>query len=273
MVSLSRSINTNAGGATFFSESVNMEDREQLLPILDSCGSFKPLYTHKLYSIHLLFTFILDVVAIVYAIRHPDKHSKCKEYFLILYLHVAYWFITYILERIVKYCHHKIQLNGYFEFHNLTKRHTNTPVFIVTLSTVILLLTQTLMQYYYPDNFANKCINGGAFSPIFNICAIVLVESCIIAGVNISYIVKVMNFNKIQAPPDVQKEEWLRSANPETFTQTEIGYKEMAGKVYDFLERQAELITFLKEQNSILAEKNTCLDMSKRGFFSSFNNT
>lgn len=79
-----------------------MEDREQLLPILDSCGVFEPLYTHKLFSVHLLFTFILDVVAIVYAVRHPDENSKCKEYFLILYLHVAYWFITYVSNILIK---------------------------------------------------------------------------------------------------------------------------------------------------------------------------
>lgn len=120
MVSLTRSFNTNSGvsrrnlpnkylftkyyfnlqntfqGATFFSESLNMEDRQLLQPILDSYGIFKPLKTVPIFSFHLLFTLVLDIIAIVYAIKHPDEKSKCREYFIIIYLHIALWFFTLV---------------------------------------------------------------------------------------------------------------------------------------------------------------------------------
>lgn len=73
-----------------------MEDRQLLQPILDSYGIFKPLKTISLFSFHLLFTVVLDIVAIVYAIKHPDENSKCREYFIIIYLHIGLWFFTLV---------------------------------------------------------------------------------------------------------------------------------------------------------------------------------
>lgn len=83
-------------GATFFSESVSMEDREHLQPILESYGVFRPLKTILPSGIHLLFTLGLDILAIVYAVLHPDEKSKCKEYFIIIYVHIGLWFLTLV---------------------------------------------------------------------------------------------------------------------------------------------------------------------------------
>lgn len=89
-------------GATFFSESINVEDRALLQPILDSYGVFKPLRTSPVVSLHLLFTLALDIVAIVYAVIHPDEKSKCREYFIIIYLHIGLWFFTLVSMSIFK---------------------------------------------------------------------------------------------------------------------------------------------------------------------------
>lgn len=255
MVSLSRSYNTNSGGATFFSESVNMDDREHLQPVLDSFGGFKPIKTVQLFSIQLLFTLALDIVAIVYAAIHPDESSKCREYFIIIYIHIALWFLTFVIHLLTKCIHHRVRLDGYLEFYKSTGIHTSLPLIVVSLWTVLLLLVQTLMQHYYPDDFAEKCIKGGTMSPKFYLGALITVEFCVLAGINISYMMKVITFNRQQAPPDVQRGEWLASSNPETFSQNEVGYREMGSKVYDFLEKQADLIRYLKEHNARLSEK------------------
>lgn len=73
-----------------------MEDREHLEPILESFGVF-PVKTIPYVSFHLLFTVILNIVAIVFAILHPDEKSKCKEYFIIIYMHIALWFLTLVI--------------------------------------------------------------------------------------------------------------------------------------------------------------------------------
>lgn len=73
-----------------------MEDREYLQPILDSYGVFKPLKTIPLISVHLIYTLILDIVAIIYAANHPNEENKCQEYFTIIYIHVGLWFLTLV---------------------------------------------------------------------------------------------------------------------------------------------------------------------------------
>lgn len=258
MVSLSQNYNTNSGGAIFFSESVNMADSEPLLPTLEffgTIGTFQSLKTCPLFSLHLVFTVLLDVLAIVYAASHPDTASRCREYFVIIYLHVAFWFFTLLLHMLTKHMHNKIRLMGYLDFYKNVECHGSLPLIVVSLWSVALLFVQTLMQHYYPDDFEQKCLKGGSFSPKGYICALITVEFCLLFGINISYMMKVIKFNKQRPPPDVLKNEWLSSGNPEAVTQNEVGYHEIGSKVYDFLEKQADLIQYLSEHNVKLREK------------------
>lgn len=66
------------------------------------------------------------------------------------------------------------------------------------------------------------------------------------------FLVKVQRFNKQKPPPDVQREEWNACVSPEA---TEIGSPLRGEKLYDFLQKQADLIRFLKEHNAKLGEK------------------
>lgn len=49
------------------------------------------------------------------------------------------------------------------------------------------MLIQALMQHFYPDDFAEKCVKGGALSPLSYISAFLTLEVCVIAGININY--------------------------------------------------------------------------------------
>lgn len=73
-----------------------MADTQHLQPILESYGTFKPLGTIPAFSIHLFCTLALEVIAIVFAIRHPNENSKCREYFIIIYIHAGLWFLTLV---------------------------------------------------------------------------------------------------------------------------------------------------------------------------------
>lgn len=54
--------------------------------------------------------------------------------------------------------------------------------------TVAILFVETLMQHFYPDDFAERCVKAGTLSPISYIAAAITVEVCVVAGVNINYI-------------------------------------------------------------------------------------
>lgn len=85
-------------GATFFSESGNMADTEHLQPVIESYGTFRPLTTVPVFSLHLLFALALEIVAVVFAVQHPDPKNKCQEYFIIIYIHAGLWFLTLVCE-------------------------------------------------------------------------------------------------------------------------------------------------------------------------------
>lgn len=256
MVSLSRSFNTNSGGATFFSESVNMDDQQLLQPIIESYGIFKPLNTVPAFSFHLLVTLALEVTAIVFAALHPnDRSANCREYFILIYIHIGLWVVTLIVDQIARIKHYNLRMNGYLDFYKKTQLHHKLPLYVVSLWNAALLLIQAVMQHFYPDNFAEKCLSGDVLSPVNYICAFVTVEFCVIFGINVNYILRVNKFNKIRPPPDVQKEEWNACSSSETFAQGEMGYRQLGDRVYDFLEKQADMIRHLKDHNARLGEK------------------
>lgn len=267
MVSLSRNTNLTAGGATFFGDSVGTDDREHLQPHLESYKIFKPLTTTPLISLHLLATLTLEITAIVLASLHPDEQSKCRSYFVLLYIHVSLWFLTLFIDCFVKKKHHELRLNGYLEFYKKTYTHHRLPLYIVSLWNCVILLLQTLMQHFYADDFAEQCVRKDLFTPLNYICAIITLEVCVLFGISTSYIVKVRKFNKQRSLPDVQKEEWAACSTNEGFTEGEIGYRQQGDRTRDFIEKQADLIRYLKEHNNRLSEKIMILNaqMQARG--------
>lgn len=54
--------------------------------------------------------------------------------------------------------------------------------------------------------------------------------------------VRVVKFNKLKPPPDVQKEEWNACSSIDSFAQGEVGYRQRSDKVYDFIEKQVPTI-------------------------------
>lgn len=73
-----------------------MDEREYLQPILESYGVFKPLKTILPFSIQIVCTLSINIAAIVIAICHPNEQYRCREYFILLYAHVALWFLTLV---------------------------------------------------------------------------------------------------------------------------------------------------------------------------------
>lgn len=261
MVSLSRNFNTTSGGATFFSDSANMEDQEHLQPHLESYKIFKPLRTILPASVQFVATFVVLVTALVFVnldILQPDEESnKCRSYFIVLYMHVAFWFLTTFIDYILKKKHHELRLNGYLEFYKKTYMHHRLPFYVVSLWTCILLLLQTIMQHYYSNNFAEHCVwkDNLTITPLNSIFAVIFLEACVLLVINFIYIVRVKRFNNLKLLPDVQKEEWQACSTNEGFAENVVGYRQDDEHMKDFVEKQADLIRYLKEHNNRLSEK------------------
>lgn len=95
-----------------------------------------------------------------------------------------------IVDQIARAQHHALRLNGYLDFYKQTQLLHRSPLYVVSLINTTLMLLQGLMQHIYQDEFQNKCLKGGPFSPVGYLSIIISFEFFVIAVVSISYTCK-----------------------------------------------------------------------------------
>jgi len=241
MVSLGTNFNT--GGRLF--EHSNMDD--QLEPILaEDEENFKPLKTVFPFSFHLLISSIISLVGIILASCWKDD-KRCEAYFIMLYLRAAFWVVTYIFDRIINHHHEHLRLNGYHDFHRATSVHKGIPLHIVSLWNTSIMVIQTLIQHYYGTNFRYHCVQV-MLSPIVYITLFSCLETIVFVAVHGSYITKVLNFNNLQPAPDAM------ACGGHSIGAGSVGLTQRGADVAELLEKQADLINYLKDHNDRLNE-------------------
>lgn len=75
--------------------------------------------------------------------------------------------------------------------------------------------------------------------------------------INTFYLIeKVLRFNRLRPPPDVIREEWLSSFTQDTYAgSAEVGYHHVGSNLEEMLEKQADLIRYLKDHNVKLSHR------------------
>ncbi|XP_055636309.1 transmembrane protein 192-like isoform X2 [Toxorhynchites rutilus septentrionalis] len=225
-------------------DSSSMQD--PILATEDDDG-FRPLRTVPAFSIHLLISSCISVAGVVLAATWEDS-CRCEAYFIMLYLRAAFWLLTYLFDHFVKNRHENLRLDGYHEFHRAIAYHKTVPLQIVSLWNTFLLAVQALIQHYYGDNFAEKCAVAGLFVPIVYITMFCSLETLVLCFVHGSYIAKVVHFNRAAAPPDALQGSRGHSGGSLGLTQRGLSTAEL-------LEKQADLISYLKDHNLKLNQK------------------
>lgn len=218
-------------------------------PILatEDDDGFRPLRTVPAFSIHLLVSSCISLTGIILAATWEDSR-RCEAYFIMLYLRAAFWIFTYLFDHIVKSHHEKLRLNGYHDFHRATEQHKAIPLQIVSLWNTFLLAIQTLIQHYYGDAFGEKCVAVGLLSPIIYISAFSGLETIVLCIVNGSYIATVRRFNRTASPPDALQDN-------RGFSGGSLGLTQRGLSTAELLEKQADLIKYLKDHNLKLNQK------------------
>lgn len=76
---------------------------------------------------------------------------------------------------------------------------------------------------------------------------------------------RVRRFNRLQPPPDVTREEWLSSFTQDSFAvNTEVGYTQRGSNLAELLEKQADLIRYLRDHNVKLSHRMMMLAAQRR---------
>ena len=65
-----------------------------------------------------------------------------------------------------------------------------------------------------------------------------------------------MRFNRLRPPPDVSREEWLSSFTQDTYAgSNEVGCHHGGSNLEELLEKQADLIRYLRDHNVKLSHR------------------
>ncbi|XP_058801909.1 transmembrane protein 192 isoform X2 [Phymastichus coffea] len=233
-----------------------MDDEEYLQPVLVSQEqeSFKKLDTIPMVSVPLFCGVALEITGIIFVSIWPEETKKCETYFILLYLHCAYWLIIMIVDHLVKSRHHNLRICGYLDFYQSTNQHIRTPLFISSLWNTFYLLLSVILHQSHQSNYEDYCKLSQWFTPLNYIVLLTTFELIIIVPVYINYIKRVRRFNRSKPPPDVTREEWLMSFTQNSYT-GEVGYHQRGLNLAELLEKQADLIRYLRDHNVKLSHR------------------
>lgn len=205
------------------------------------------LSTIHLAGLHLLMSMSIFIAGAYLELRWMTEFN-CRTYYILIYVRAIYWVITYILDMIVTYRHNDLRRHGYHDFYRKKiLSYKNAPFAVVTLWNTIIFIVQTIMIQNYGIEFTAHC-QRTIQSPVTYICMFCGLETILLMFIHGTYIMKVWNFNSIHSLPDA-----LRDID-QPFIGS-LGITIDNAKVADLLEKQADLIYYLKEQNLNLKRK------------------
>lgn len=212
------------------------------------------LNTIHLAGLHLLLSITIFGAGVYLEFQWMTDYS-CRTYYTLVYIRCVYWVLTYALDTMITNRHNVLRRQGYHDFYRYKiLTYKNAPYAIVTLWNMLLFLVQTILLENFDTDFNMQC-QKSIHSPITYVCMFCGVETIVLMFVHGTYIMRVWHFNTISSLPDA-----LRDAE-QPFLGS-LGITIENGKIGDLLEKQADLIYYLKEQNLHLNRK--VLQLSQR---------
>lgn len=115
--------------------------------------------------------------------------KRCTAYFIMLYLRIFFWFITFLFEHGTKILHKNHRMFGYHKLHRETAVVRGLPWYVVSLWNTTIMGIQALMQHLYADHFGEHCMESTK-SPLTYIAEFCLLEVFVLLFVHGSYIGK-----------------------------------------------------------------------------------
>ncbi|XP_020298741.1 transmembrane protein 192 isoform X2 [Pseudomyrmex gracilis] len=227
--------------------------------------NFQVLSTVPIVSISLLFGVLLEITGIIFISVWPEEQNKCNTYFIYLYLHCAYWLVVMVADHLVKTKHHKLRINGYLDFYQTTYRLIRIPFFITSLWNTCYLFLTVILHHTHKVDYEKYCRMSEWFTPLNYIFLLTSIELVIILPAYVNYIKSVMQFNRLRLPPDVTRDEWMSPITQNSYAgMGEVGYHQRGIDLEELLEKQADLIRYLKDHNVKLSHRIMLLVSQQR---------
>ncbi|XP_053474822.1 transmembrane protein 192 [Ictalurus furcatus] len=202
--------------------------------------------------LHVAYVSVCTALAVVCWLT--DAHSaECtaalsgvESRTLVLLLKVGLWILVFFFERCVQYHHSAVRQRGYLQFYRKTAKLKHLPLLVHSAGNAAVLMVIALSSM-----LDNKVKNLSVYLLLGIICVeLVASVTCLLV-----YAVRVSRFNRESLRPDVTEDE--RSCTysaTASDTHTEMGFRD-GSNLEDVVEKQADLIEYLKQHNTLLSKR------------------
>lgn len=214
---------------------------------------FQKLPTHWAVSVlsFLHVVYVAVCIAITVFCWLSDEHTpECTAALqgidsktVVLLGKVALWVMVFIYDRFVQHHHGAVRRRGYLDFYRLTRGIKNLPLLIHSAGNALVL---TVIA---PSSLLDASVKKLSVYLLLSIICLELLLSLICL---LRYAVHVVKFNSKKPHPDVTEQE--RSHGCSRDTHTETGFRD-GSSLEDVVEKQADLIDYLKQHNSVLSRR------------------
>ncbi|XP_067297907.1 transmembrane protein 192 [Pseudorasbora parva] len=214
---------------------------------------FQKLPTHWAVSVlsFLHVCYVAVCIAITVFCWISDEHTpECNAALqgidsktVVLLGKVALWVIVFIYDRFVQHHHGAVRRRGYLDFYRLTRGIKSLPLLIHSAGNALVL---TVIA---PSSLLDARVKKLSVYLLLSIICLELLLSLIFL---LRYTVHVVKFNSKRPYPDVAEQE--RSHGCSSDAHTETGFRD-GSSLEDVVEKQADLIDYLKQHNSVLSRR------------------
>ncbi|XP_048507979.1 transmembrane protein 192 isoform X2 [Athalia rosae] len=207
----------------------------------------------------------LEITGITFVCLWPQEQNKCDTYFILLYLHCAYWLVIMLVDQLLKLKHHHLRISGYLDFYQSTYQHIRAPFFVASLWNTAYLMLAVILHQTHQTDYEKYCRASEWITPVNYILLLTTLELAVIVPTYVNYIRRVVKFNRLRPLPDVTREEWLSSFTQDSYAGGgEVGCQQKGSKLVELLEKQADLIRYLRDHNVKLSHRMMMLAAQRR---------
>ncbi|XP_036914224.1 transmembrane protein 192 isoform X1 [Sturnira hondurensis] len=214
---------------------------------------FHPLPTviiaNLLSLVHVVFVVLAFLTGVLCSYPNPNE-DKCpgnytnplKVQTVIILGKVILWILHFLLERYIQYHHSKVRNRGYNLIYRSTRHLKRLALTIHSTGNTALLLI-LCVQHSFPESSRLYLDLILAILALELICSL----TCLLI-----YTVKIRKFNQAKPQPDVLEEEKV-CAYPSNIT-SETGFRTISS-LEEIVERQGDIIVYLKRHNALLSKR------------------
>ncbi|CAJ1052529.1 transmembrane protein 192 [Xyrichtys novacula] len=195
--------------------------------------------------LHVVYVVLSVCLAVLCALKVGQEEvcasilGKVSGDSVIVFGKVGLWALVLLFTACVQHHHSRTRSRGYLHFYRQMQGLKHLPLTVHSAGNVLLLV---VLAARLPGNVQT-----------YMLVSVLGLELLVGVPCLIYYAVKVMQFNRERAAPDVSQEEHSRNFSV-TSMPTETGFRECSS-LEEVVEKQADLIEYLKQHNTLLSKR------------------